>query len=380
MDITSLPLAELRTRLESRILRGHLVLEADTVDDTRLTRFIGGLPGGRLEFASPSFTLTDTTTWPQHLTVTGPVGTAWPVSALGPGALDPGTVTLTVSRNAAGERPAVNLGIAGTLHADPVTVPVTGELTEDGALRCVLGAGGHPPQSLADLVALLSGAPPARGLPAAWPFTTGLTIDRLDLLERGGPAPQTTLTLELGAAVDWVVVPDRLVLRSVGLILTRTQRSDPYGITTAEFAARLHATLTVGRDVTVAVDIGSPEPWQLLVLPADGTLPSLADIAGFIGGTGLQEAVRAGTQAVGLGEIGIDVVRVGFDPYIPALRNAVITGHVMLAGVRIDVEVQLPRFRFTGYLGPSRARPRCLWPIWPPVSACPFRSCRPGST
>ncbi|MFI6164723.1 MULTISPECIES: DUF6603 domain-containing protein [unclassified Micromonospora] len=349
MDIAHLPLEDLKTRLESQVAQGRLVLEPGTIDDARLAAFLRGLPGARLELADASFALSDTATWPQRLTVTGPVGMTWPVSAFGPDALEPGTVTLIVSRSAAGRPPVVDAGIAGVLHAGPLALPVTGQLTDDGGLRCALSGGGHPPQDLADLVALLTGAPSPFRLPAGGPFGTGLTIDGLSLLTRNGAAPLTTVVLELGAAVDWVVVPDRLVLRSVGVMLTRTH-SSANGVSTEGFAARVHAALTIGRDYTVAVDVGLLRPWQLLVIPADGTLPSLADLAGFVGGADLRAAVDTGTQAVGLGEIGIDGVRVGFDPDAGALRNATITGHVTLAGVRVDVDVLLPGFRFAGSL------------------------------
>ncbi|WP_433042559.1 DUF6603 domain-containing protein [Dactylosporangium sp. CS-033363] len=349
MDIAGLPLTELKTRLESQVAAGRLILEPDTIDDTRLAGFLRGLPGGRLELAAPSFALTDTAVWPQRLTVTGRASGAWPVSALGPDALAPGTVTLTVARAAAGGVAELSAGLDAVLHLGPLALPVAGEVTDDG-LRCGLSADGHPPRSLADLVTLLSGAPPAVALPATGPLAAAVGIDGLDLLVHNGPVTVSTLALRLGGAVDWVVVPDLLVLRSVGLTLSRTHRSSPNGLSSAWFGARLQAALTIGREFTVAVDFGSPGPWELRIIPADGTLPSLADVAGFVGGEALQEAVRTGTDAVGLGEIGIDGVVIGFDPYAMALRHAVLAGHVTLAGVRIDVSAGLPDFRFGGRL------------------------------
>nr|BFE66203.1 hypothetical protein GCM10020063_107290 [Dactylosporangium thailandense] len=349
MDIAGLPLGEVRSRLESQVTDGHLVLAPGTIDDTRLAGFLGGLPGGRLSLATPSFTLTDTAVWPQRLTVTGHAAGAWPVSAFGVDALVPGTVTLTVGRIAAGRIPEVSLGVDGILHVGPLALPVAGTVTDDG-LRCVLGADGPPPRRVADLMALLTGAPPATALPAAGPFAAAVTIDGLDLLTRNGPAPMSTLTLSLGTAVDWVIVPDLLVLRSVGLTLGRTHRARPNGLSTTWFSARLRATLIIGREFTISVDFGAPGPWELRIVPADGTLPSLADMAGFVGGAALQETVRAGTDAVGLGEISIDGVTIGFDPHAAALRHTVLAGHVTLAGVRIDVSVRLPDFRFGGRL------------------------------
>ncbi|WP_433202224.1 DUF6603 domain-containing protein [Dactylosporangium sp. CS-047395] len=349
MDIAGLPLDDLKTRLESQVTAGRLTLDQGTIDDARLAGFLRGLPGGRLELAAVSFALTDTTVWPQRLTVSGRAGGAWPVSALGPDALAPGTVTLTVGRAAAGGVAEVGAALDAVLHLGPLALPVAGQVTGDG-LRCTLGTDGHPARSLADLMTLLSGAPPATALPVAGPLAAEVGIDGLDLLIGNGPTPVSALVLRLGAAVDWVVVPDRLVLRSVGFTLSRTHRSSPSGLSSAWFGARLQATLTIGRECTVAVDFGGRGPWELSIVPADGVLPSLADVAGFVGGEALREAVRSGTDAVGLGEIGIDGVTIGFDPYAGALRHAVLAGHVTLAGVRIDVSVDLPDFGFAGRL------------------------------
>ncbi|MFF3869733.1 DUF6603 domain-containing protein [Micromonospora sp. NPDC001898] len=350
MDITSLSLAELKTRLESQVDQGKLALAPDLLGDPTLAGFLAGLPGGRAVLTGPRFDLADTA-WPQRLTVTGQVGTAWPVSAFAADAFQVGPFVLTVTRAAAGRPAQVGVTVDATLRVGALALPVTGSLTPDGALASTLRAGDHPPQDLADLLTLVSGSAGTTGLPSGTPFATGLTINDLALRTRLGEAPLTSLVLTLDSAVDWPVVANRFVLRSIGVTLVATHTAVPNSFSQVGFGASLHATLLIGREFTVSLGFGSGGPWELDIVPADGVLPSLADLAGLIGGQSLQDSVRTGLAAVGLGEIGIDGVQIGFDPHAGALRHIAVAGHLVLAGVRFDLTARLPGFQFGGHLG-----------------------------
>ncbi|TQS39952.1 DUF6603 domain-containing protein [Cryptosporangium phraense] len=347
MDLDSRSLADVATQLKAQLNgSGDLPLTAGVLGTGGpLNQFLPTVPGGQIVLRQPRFDVA-ATSWPQTLTVTGPVTAVWPVSALAPDALTVQTSTVTITRDHVGAAATVAFSVDGTVQVDTLRLSVTGVLGADALLRCSLGTGTHALPGLPELVNLVSNGALPITLPSGLPFLQSLKLRELDLLVGFGTATQTSLLVGLDASLDWPIVDPDFVLKSIRATLTAAHRA---ATSTLSVGAELDASVVIGRQFDLSLQLGGPV-WTLDLKPASGVLPSLADLAGLIGGASLQSSVQSGTTAVGLGEIGIDDVRISFDPFGGTLQRILIAGHVVLADVRVDLVTALPDFALAGGL------------------------------
>jgi hypothetical protein len=347
MDITARPLRDVLTYLQGQVAEGRLGLTDGLLTDATLTGFLTTLPGRRITLDAPRFTLVEDVS-PQVLTVTGTVSARWPVSLFGAEAFEVDTCVLRISRPAADAPAAVTLDVDATLQVATLAFPVTGRAVAGGVLRCALRPGDHPSLDLAAVVGELSGAAAEVALPADATFAKRIALGGVDLSVGFGRPPLTSLAVTLNADTQWSIVEGSFVLQSIGVTFTASHTAPPVGPSTVTYGVALRASLLLRRVFTVTSSVDSDGPWEITVVPADGTLPSLADLAGLVGGSDLRESVRSGLDAIGLGAPAIDGVRIAFDPFARRLLYAGVAGHITLAGARFDLYLRLPPLQFAG--------------------------------
>ncbi|GAA1614935.1 DUF6603 domain-containing protein [Actinoplanes couchii] len=347
------PLDAIETALRRAVSGGVLPLSGEIIADSGFVAFLRALPGKKLAVNAPVITLSGKG-WPAVLTVSGKAREAWPVSAYGPDAFAVDSVTVTISRADATAPALVGFQAVGKVRAGTVTLPVTASLTDSGELACVLTDGDHGPLSLPALVEQVSNSGARIDLPADLPFADLVKLTELDLIVGFGATARTEMRVAVGSDLDWPLVGDEIVLRSVGAGLAISRTVSAEGYISSSFRGALSASLRIGADFDVVLGFGGGRPWEIALLPADGALPTLPQLAAFAGGQPLQDLVQGGLDALDLEEMELDAVRIGFDPVTaPTLRYVRIAAHLIFAGVRLDLSVRLmPGFAFGGSLRP----------------------------
>ncbi|MEE8059521.1 MAG: DUF6603 domain-containing protein [Pseudomonadales bacterium] len=109
-----------------------------------------------------------------------------------------------------------------------------------------------------------------------------------------------------------------------------------------------------GVDYQAIVHFQGPYAWELEIIPANGNiLPGLDSLAQLLGGESLKTTVSNGLNTLGLEEIAIDDVKIGFDLASSSLRYVSMGSHITIAGVQMDLYTRLPDFEFGGTLAPD---------------------------
>nr|WP_169717678.1 DUF6603 domain-containing protein [Sporomusa silvacetica] len=121
------------------------------------------------------------------------------------------------------------------------------------------------------------------------------------------------------------------------------------------YGGNIHGVVGVaGNDYTIIIALQDQNNWEARLLPTDGNiLPGLGALAGLAGGRELQQSVQSGLQTLGIDEIAIDGVIIGFDLSAKKLNDILMNSHVTLHGLRFNLSTRLPDFQFGGSLAPG---------------------------
>lgn len=88
---------------------------------------------------------------------------------------------------------------------------------------------------------------------------------------------------------------------------------------------------------------------ELTIIPANSNiLPGLSELAELAGGDNLKTTVQNGLNAIGLGEISIQGVSIGFDLQSKKLSYISMRSQIAVAGVKVNLFTRLPNFEFAG--------------------------------
>lgn len=339
-------LADLTVYFERSISEEALILTPATGAVPALVDFVASLPTRRLRLVRPDLQLVDDT-----LTVVAETDDEWLVGANGRRTVRLDGIRFTVTRPAGF---VVDLRVTGQVTMGADTVAVEGALDSEGRVTFQLAAG--PPRSVS-LVALADYITDGRlggHLPAGAP-----AFDRVPLSElRLSVGYRSDSVTELAASSSlqgarWAAIDGVLDLENIGVTFT-SRESFQYGRYVEAVGGEINATVRIGRDFRVRVAVTGQNMWTLEVIPLDGdVLPGLGTLAELAGGAALATTVDQGIARLGLGELTITGVRIGFDLAARALGQIAIGGRVTLDGITFDVELLLPAVQLRGSLSPT---------------------------
>ena len=232
------------------------------------------------------------------------------------------------------------------------SISLTVENASPLGFRLVLTPTDGPPMiSLGDIVNFIS---PSLGalLPPNVPlFDTAvpIPITMIAVAYDNGTEPAIFFSVSSHLEADWDIIPNNLVINGITL---NFQAQYWQGGEMSTFGGNIGGQLTIeGQELDIIIYLTDPSNFNLeILLPDSNVLPGLDSIVGFVGGDSLRQTVQNGLDSLGLEEVGIDSIRIGFDIPNQRFTQILMGSHITIASTRIDLLTQLPDFEFGGSL------------------------------
>lgn len=329
-----------------------LMLSSALTTSPSLNGFLDSLPESAIHLEETVISLDDSA-----VTVTGAVVGSWAVRGVNGGALRDISISLVFTGEGGDTPLAADLQVGGNFFINGKPVSLAGALGEGNALALSLAATPPDPFSLKEIADTVSNGALTPVLPSPrWVNPAGL-FDELGLAGldlRFGFEPSVPTGLSAygdGKGKRWIAVPGLLELAAIETAVA-ADYTPLNGLLIPSCNGSVTGLLPIG-GVDYAIDVAffGGDFWEMSIAQADGgSLPGLYDLARFVGGESLADTVRSGLQLLGLDEIAIDGVKMGFDLAGTSLKYVSMESHVELFGARINLYTTLPDFSFGGSL------------------------------
>lgn len=327
---------------------GDLTLAAGSSGSPVLDAFLTTLAGRSLTVQRPQVQLRGLQQ--STLTVSGRMSGAWPLPGLATLSLATQSVTVTYSQAGPAAPITADLAVTATLTIGTTSVTLTSSLQPGSVLSFAWQQRDHGSLSLADAATAMTDGRALDWVPAAVPVFGALRVTALGVSVGYAQGGSTTMTVTMDAPPGqiWSILSGQHVLRQVGVTLVSSFSGTAGTGPVQTFGGNVHASLNLGQGIGVIIGLGSGNLWEI-ELDATAGLPTIGTIAAL---AGMQDQVQSGLAAIGLGDFTLRSVRIAIDRTTYALAYLDIAGSVVVAGVIVDVSLQLPRFSFGGSLSP----------------------------
>lgn len=345
-------LSSLQTTLVSEQQNDTLTLNQNMASVTNITGFLGTLPNARVTLNNVLIEATPSTN-PTSLAISGNVAESWTIPGVRNSQLSNVSLKITVTA------PTTNT-LQGTLQVNGnVTVgehqlPMKGTLNDDNSITLQLDTDTTPTLSVHDISTFATNGRMHSFIPTAISWFDAITISALDLSFGFTPQSSTLISVSTDKTPQWDIVNGVVSLKEVGVTVNSAFQVTPDLVFDPSFSAYIHSLFHLGEDFNIRLGFTGRSLWELQFIPKDGNiLPGLSALAGFIGGTSLQNTVQSGLNALNLGALSIDDVRIGIDMDKRTMSFINISTHILVAGVEVDTTIVLPEFTFVAFLSPS---------------------------
>jgi hypothetical protein len=344
-------LAGLKGRFDQEIAQtGKVILDRRTLGARKNLDFVATLLSEQLALTNVRATL-DQSASPGKLTVTGNPETDWMIQGVSGAGMTSVSVVLIYQDGVSGVSDSAMV-FEGALTIGGQPILCSGSLAEGGGLVFVLKEGHAvraPLQAAADFVAgsrmTASYLPMGVGLFATIPITA---IELTFGLSYTAPT-NLRLTSDVGGPWTFIDGINLEPLKKVGFRLFSAYTIHPNLQVRTTYGGDIHADFELaGHDLEARLALNPTDVWEIALAPkSGGTLPGLIDLANALG---VKAAVQTGLNALGLGDISVLGVAVGFNLKARRLLYFSIAGRVQIADVDFDLWIRLPDFQFGGGL------------------------------
>jgi hypothetical protein len=345
--------------------RSQIILTSLLVPAGPVRVFLDGLPARQLPLTGAAITADDAAN-PTTVAVTGRQAGPWTIPNIAHVTLSDIDVRLNLQIESGTGSVSTTFTVLGaTIGSVQNQILLSGSLQSDATLALQVAAANHstPVVALADVVAVLTSSASVSLAVSALPLFQSIPIGGVDL--RFGYVANTTTVVTLSAQLNatWSIIDNGAFALAHPSVSVHAECGPPDadGVPAIEYAVRLSAeTMIASAQFGVFVDIGDADALTVEVVPANGQLvPGLLDIATAAGGAALHDAVQSAVQTIGLGDLNVDGITIGFSVSARKLTQITLAGHMTLGGGRVDLTMQLlPDFVFTGSLPmPGHGRP-----------------------
>jgi hypothetical protein len=344
-------LTSLKERFDQELAQTNkVVLDQRVLRARKNLDFIVTLLGEQIVLTNVRAIL-DQTASPGKLTVTGNPETDWMIPGVYGAGMTAVSVSLVYEGGTSGASDSAMM-FEGVLTIGEQPVPCSGSLAEEGKLEFGLKEAQAirlPLQAAADFVT--GSRMTANYLPAGVELFTTIPITAIELsfgLSYTAPT-WLCLTSEVGGPWKFIEGIDLQHLEKVGIRLFTRHVVYPNLHFRTSYGGDIHAYFVLaGHELEVRLALNPTDVWEIALAPrSGGTLPSLLDLAIALG---VKESVQMALNALGLGDISVLGISIGFNLQARKLLYVSIAGRVQVAGKDFDLWIRLPDFQFGGGL------------------------------
>jgi len=337
-------LQDLYAALTATRTDGVLTLAAGSAGAAAIDGFLASLPEQSVTLKQTDLELSDAT-----LVVSGAMDADWPLPGMDASVLTR-AATITYSQNVPSGPLTADLAITATLAAGQHIISLNGTLGANSGLSFTWDTSQGETLSLTDAATFAADSDVVSLLPPDLPpfSSLNLTSFMVSFGYLAGVATLLRFDLDAGPEAVWDIIPGQHVLTKIGVTLGVAYQQFGNGYRDS-FSGNVHATLNLGQEFEVIVGLTNDSFWEVDVVAAGG-LPALETLASF---AGAGDAVTNGLRAIGLGDITLESVSIGISRDNGSLAYIRIQGTLSFLEKVINVNVQLPDFRFGGSLSPQ---------------------------
>ena len=346
-------LTELKAELESNIHDGKLELTVDLIPSQNIIDFIATLPDQKLILSQPNLQL-DNEASPSILTITGQVEGNWLIKGVAGEGLQDITINLTFSQEQETSPIEAELAVENSSLEvpDSVNLILAGNLIEDSNLELHLAAGNPSDISLESMADFISHGEMVDYLPQGIELFANVPLTGLDLQFGLGDSASTIFNFTSNINSDWTIIEiPTIAINNVGVSLQADHEPWDGDRVSSSFIGNIFGKITIGTAYDIGIYLQGQDAWEVYVIPPqEGNLPTLNAVAGLVGGSALQTTVSDGLEVLGIDEIAIDGINIGFDIDQDRLEYVSMRSHTTLSGMTLELYTRLPDFEFGGAL------------------------------
>lgn len=345
-------LSDTKTTLENHRREGSLILNKDLIPFENIKAFLESLPDKQLLITVPSpdnISLSGQT-FPQELILRGKIADPWNIKGIGDRLLNITQITLSSSQSNEAASVVTTLIIDGLLKLKAKQIPVQGRLIEGNRLKFNLTNSITTNFSLSEIADYATHSAMVEYLPTGVDIFNNVIIASLDLDFSFDSSVPTLFSITCNPSVsEWSIINDFTSLKNLGVVISSKYSPWNQDQLNLSFGGNIHGTLHIGHDYNIIIYFQGRNFWELTLIPANGNiLPGLSELAELAGGDNLKTTVQNGLNAIGLGEISIQGVSIGFDLQSKKLSYISMSSQIAVAGVKVNLFTRLPNFEFAG--------------------------------
>jgi hypothetical protein len=236
------------------------------------------------------------------------------------------------------------------LNLNAKQIPVQGRLIEGNRLKFNLTNSITTDFSLSEIADYATHSAMVEYLPTGVDIFNNVIIASLDLDFSFDSLVPLLFSITCNPSVsEWSIINNFTSLKNLGVVISSKYSPRNQDQLNLSFGRNIHGTLHIGRDYNIIIYFQGRNFWELTIIPANSNiLPGLSELAELAGGDNLKTTVQNGLNAIGLGEISIQGVSIGFDLQSKKLSYMSMRSQIAVAGVKVNLFTRLPNFEFAG--------------------------------
>ncbi|MDL1967602.1 MAG: phage tail tape measure protein [Deltaproteobacteria bacterium] len=244
------------------------------------------------------------------------------------------------------------LTVTADLIIEEVTIPLTGELVNQKQIQLNLCK--SLDISLFKLAKYISHSQLLPALPSGVDVFNTVTLKSLELTFGFKAAIATTLLIQTTVSQgEWQFIEGLPTIHDLAIKIHVTYTSLKEGNVILAYAVTIHGVLKIENDdYVVLIHSLGHELFEINILSQTGKVfPDIIRLGKVFGGDKLMSNIQSGLNKIGLGEIIIDGIKIGFTLKPKKLRYITLKSHFSFEGSKIDLLADLyPDFGFSGKL------------------------------
>lgn len=341
-------LEELERYIKHRVVENSLVIDNGYLKAAHLNSFIELLSPQRITLEAPLISLEG-----DMLRVSGRVMERWTIRGLSVETIRELHASFELKRTDGGGEIEAGLSLRAILQVGDAGVEFRGELRDKNTIELKMSDPSGRHFALLPLMTFGGLTHLSDSLTPGIPYFDSVNLNRFDLSFSPDKRASTNIIVTAGLNRELKIIEGALELKEAAVESSIRLQPGRGDIASTAVAITITALLRLEKDYRVVVDVDSDANWELEIIPNDGNLlPPLTELIGIVAGESSELAgiVEESLALVGVKDLSLTGVDVGFNIAEPKLNFISIAARLDALGAKLDANLMIPDFRFGAHL------------------------------